>query len=424
MSEIQLPERFELEFVGKDEGTQTGKVRKINQRYYVDLDQGFSYLQGGEGNNNVRVAKTYIDGRPTIVRGYSGGDTFQPTEIRIGSHLFNQEYTSVRAEFELFQSLSTLRYEDGSVRDSATAIIVPETGSARSMQLLLGDDGSAEFCCATPAPIEEYVQHIAALQDMIVFCADRPAACLKLIGLMESGEKIEIHGWSRYDSFGSKSRNNIEYLMRFQAAYINDVVNIWWRLRDEFRPVTQILAGLIYNPGFVESSIIAVAAALEHFTKMKFPPPLSKPRLLPEEFQIIDETLTGLKPELNNRQIAFINDIRNDSKRTRYEEYVEAILKSFSSEVLQKTKINLDNWMDALFAARNDIAHEGAPNPNNSKLFVNDLEARALRDATRVIMSLAVLSHLEVPDEVLSRAADRLGNRYYVRHTATKIYAV
>jgi hypothetical protein len=54
---------------------------------------------------------------------------------------------------------------------------------------------------------------------------------------------------------------------------------------------------------------------------------------------------------------------------------------------------------------------------------VDEQESRALRDATKVILSLATLAHLGVPDPVLSRASERLGVRYGVRHVDSAIYA-
>jgi len=292
------------------------------------------------------------------------------------------------------------------------------------MHLLLRDDGVAEFFSDSPVPIEEYVNHVAALQDLIVFSADRPAALLSLTGVMDSGVEVGIHGWSRFAPFRSKARRDYEYLTRFRAEYIDDAIATWWQMRDAFRPITQILASLIYEPWFVESSIGAASAALERLAKIQFPPPVSAPRLTSQEFEVIEETLDALQPALNGKQRAFVNDIRNDSRRTRYEEYVEAAIASLPAEVLVKTQINLANWRVALFAARNDIAHEGAPNPVNAVLFVNESESRALRDATRVILTLLTLAHLSIPAAVLVNAADRLGVRYRVRHVDSYTYAM
>jgi hypothetical protein len=55
-------------------------------------------------------------------------------------------------------------------------------------------------------------------------------------------------------------------------------------------------------------------------------------------------------------------------------------------------------------------------------LFVDGRESRALRDATRVILSLAGLAHLCVPEAVLSRVSERFGVRYGVCHVDSAIF--
>ncbi|RWR22875.1 hypothetical protein D8Y23_01445 [Microbacterium enclense] len=420
---INWPEDLQLVLVGKDEGARSGKIREASGKYVVDVERGLSFQQGWRGIDNSRVATTVIGGQPAIMRGYSGGAAFHLSEVRIGSDALTQEYVAIRAEFELLPSLSTIRHEDGAARSASAEIVLPPLESARTMALLLDARGVAEIRSPNPAPMEEYGSHLAALQDLIVFAADQPAERVSLTGVLADGTEVAVHGWTRYPAFESRGRQPVEYLLRFGAAYFATVVEAWWKMRVDFRPVPQILAAVRYEPGFVESDVIALAAALERFTKQKFPPPMSPPRLDAQEFAVIEDTLQALLPTLSGAQRAFVNGIRNDARRTRYEEYVGALIESLQPEHLAHTKINLANWTAALHSARNDIAHEGAPNPANPVLFVDAQESRALRDATRVILTLATLAHLGVPDPVLSRASERLGVRYGVRHVDSAIYA-
>lgn len=420
---VDWPEQLELVFIGDDAGARDGKVREVHGKYIIDVEPGLSFQQGWRGIDNSRVATTIIDGEPAIVRGQSGGGVLHLSEVRIGSHAQSQDYVAVRATFELLASLLTVRHEDGAARDADVAIALPPISSARAMALLLGTGGVAEIRSPDPAPLEEYAFHLASLQDLIVFAADQPAERVSLTGILVDGTEVSIHGWTRYPAFRSRGRQSIEYLLRFGAEYFASAVDSWWKMRDDFRPVPQILSSMIYEPWFVESSIGAVASAVERFTKLKFPPPTSPPRLTPQEFGVIEAALQALPPTLNGAQRAFVNDIRNDGRRTRYDEYVSALLDSLQPGHLTATRINLVNWKAALHTARNDIAHEGAPNPANPALFVDEQESRALRDATRVILSLATLAHLDVPDPALSRAAERLGVRYGVRHVDSAIYA-
>lgn len=420
---IDWPEELQLVFVGKDEGARSGKIREANGKFVVEVEPGLSFQQGWRGIDNSRVATTIIDGQPAIVRGYSGGEVLLLSEVRVGSDALTQDYVAIRAEFELLASLSTVRHEDGAARSAGAELLLPPLESARRMVLLLGAGGVAEIRSPDPAPMDEFASHLAALQDLIVFAADQPAERVSLTGILGDGTEVSVHGWTRYPAFGSRGRPPVEYLLRFGSAYFANAVEAWWKMRVDFRPVPQILASMTYEPWFVESSIGGLASALERFTKQKFPPPMALPRLTPQEFAVIEAPLVALLPSLNGAQRAFVNDIRNDARRTRYEEYVGALIDSLQPAHLAHTKINLANWKAALHAARNDIAHEGAPNPANPVLFVDEQESRALRDATKVILSLATLAHLGVPDPVLSRASERLGVRYGVRHVDSAIYA-
>ncbi len=420
---INWPEELQLVFVGKDGGVRNSKIHEVQGKYVADVELGLSFQQGSRGIDNSRVATTIIDGEPAIVRGHSGGGMLHLSEVRAGSDALTQDYAAIRAKFELLDSLSTVRHEDGVARSADAAIVLPSLSSARSMSLLLGTGGVAEIRSPEPAPMEEYASHLAALQDLIVFATDRPAERVSLIGVLADGTEVAIHGWTRYPPFGSRGRPSVEYLLRFGAAYFSSVVEGWWRMRVDIRPVPQILVSMIYEPWFVESSVGAIASALERFTKLKFPPPMPPPRLTPQDFEEIEAPLLALLPTLNGAQRAFVNDIRNDARRTRFEEYVDALIDSLQPAHITQTRINLANWKLALHAARNDIAHEGAPNPANPVLFVDEQESRALRDATRVILSLATLAHLDVPESVLNRAAERLGVRYGVRHVESAIYS-
>lgn len=315
---IDWPEELQLVFVGKDEGARSGKIREANGKFVVEVEPGLSFQQGWRGIDNSRVATTIIDGQPAIVRGYSGGEVLLLSEVRVGSDALTQDYVAIRAEFELLASLSTVRHEDGAARSAGAELLLPPLESARRMVLLLGAGGVAEIRSPDPAPMDEFASHLAALQDLIVFAADQPAERVSLTGILGDGTEVSVHGWTRYPAFGSRGRPPVEYLLRFGSAYFANAVEAWWKMRVDFRPVPQILASMTYEPWFVESSIGGLASALERFTKQKFPPPMALPRLTPQEFAVIEAPLVALLPSLNGAQRAFVNDIRNDARRTRY----------------------------------------------------------------------------------------------------------
>ena len=89
---------------------------------------------------------------------------------------------------------------------------------------------------------------------------------------------------------------------------------------------------------------------------------------------------------------------------------------------MQAAKIDADEWGDHLLWARNDIAHQGAPDASRGSQYVTEAESRAVRDATRILVTLTIAQHIGVPTTVLERAAERLGVRYSVRHWGTSIF--
>ena len=186
------------------------------------------------------------------------------------------------------------------------------------------------------------------------------------------------------------------------------------------RPVTQILAGLAYQPGFVESSVISLAAAIERFGKVQYPPS-TVPRLTPQQFAPMEAALSELQG-LDVAQRAFVNDVKNDARRPRYEEYVNAIVNDIDANVFARSWVDAAEWREHLLWARNDIAHEGAPNSQTGHRYVTDAESRAVRDASRIVLTLAMLKYLDIPFSALELAADRLGVRYGPRHIGTSIF--
>lgn len=181
-----------------------------------------------------------------------------------------------------------------------------------------------------------------------------------------------------------------------------------------------MLVGLIYDPGFVEADVILSSAILERFGKLKFPPSTS-PRLTPAQFAPVEQALSALVG-LDGPTRSFVNEIKNAAPRPRFKEYAERVVGLMPDTARNQAKINLNTSRDRLFHSRNDIAHEGASNDQSGSRYVTEVDLRAVRDANRVILSLALLAELRVPEAALNRAAERLGIRYAGRHPSSGVF--
>lgn len=242
--------------------------------------------------------------------------------------------------------------------------------------------GAAIFESTTPVTLEEFDIHLAALQDLLSVAEDTPVGRLHLEAVDTAGRTVVIHGHERFPPFEKPTRKPIEFLLRLGAEYTPTVLDGWWRARADLRPVPQILAGILYQPGYVESSVIALAAVAQRTARARL----------------------GVPHEHTFRH------------------GLQAIISYLGPRVVTATKVNPGEWEDHLVWARNDIAHEGAPDSSAGERFVSDDESRAVRDATRILVSLTMAKSIGVPATVLDRAAERLAVRYSTRHWGTTIF--
>jgi hypothetical protein len=232
--------------------------------------------------------------------------------------------------------------------------------------------------------LDAFDVHLAAFQDLLTVAEDLPIGRLSLDATDTVGRTVSIHGHDRYPPFARQARQPVEYTFRLGATYAQPVVSGWWRARGELKPVPQILAGTIYQAGFVESDLIALAA-------------------------IAERTGRALLPGLARGSAGYRGVLRG-------------LAFNLGTGLVRAAFIVEDEWVDHLYWARNDIAHEGAPNEGGGVQFVTEDESRAVRDATRIIVTLTLAKHIGVPEPVLARAAERLGVRYGTSHLQTTIF--
>ncbi|MFF2485137.1 hypothetical protein ACFVSU_01950 [Microbacterium sp. NPDC058062] len=381
---LDLPIELEFEVVGMDAGSGTGQLVADGDRVLLDTGYRFSF---STGRSPARSLQGRAGDKPVALVGSvwvsSSGAGLLISELRVGSDELQPRYTAVRAYFEHGGLAAAYRFEDGAARSRDTPMSLPALESARAMKLVYPDTaGAATIQSNTPAALEEFEIHLAALQDLLSVAEDTPIERLRLEATGTAGSVVVIHGRNRFPPFNKPMRKPIEFLLRLGAEYSPTVIDRWWRARAELRPVPQILAGILYQPGYVESTVIALAAIAQRTARAQ----LSVPHA---------------------------NSFRQG---------LQAIVDYLGSGVIAAAKVDPREWQDHLVWARNDIAHEGAPDSLAGDRFVTDEESRAVRDATRVLVSLTIAKAIGVPNSVLDRAAERFGVRYGPRHWSTTIF--
>lgn len=381
---LALPLDVEFTVVGIDAGCGHGVLVSDAGRVLLTTDYGFSCTTG---RSAVRELHGSIDGVPVSMSGSiwaKGGQLgLLLSELRLGSDELSPRYLSVRAIYEHGGLASGVRIEDGAGRSLSAPLALPTLGVARAMTLRYPVGDAVVVETTEPAPLEEFDEHLAAWQDLLTVAEDQPIGRLGLTAIDAAGRTVTIHGRDRYTLFGKSARQPIEFLLRLGGSYAQDVLTGWWLARADLRPVPQVLAGTLYQAGFVESELIALAAIAEHTGRTLLP---------------------------------------GAARPTHYRDVLRMIAAGLGTRIVQVAKVDADEWGDHLLWARNDIAHQGAPNVSRGSQYVTEAESRAVRDATRILTTLTLAQHIGVPPRVLERAAERLGVRYSGRHWTTSIF--
>lgn len=282
-------------------------------------------------------------------------------------------------------------------------------------------------CCATaitlsadaPVPLEAFEAQLTTFQDLLTFAADQPCGRTSLVVTDRSGIEVRVFGRDKYKPFNGKTLKPIEFSLRFASDQTQGVIDGWWKARDELLPVTQIIAGLRYQPGYVEADAILSAAAIEALATAALG--ASRPPLSDEEAEPIIVALDSLSG-MNQAQSEAIARLKGDLRRTRFRSKVESLIEGVAPEQWRSSRVEVDVWIKLFLKARNGIAHAVPGLPGGASIWKESELLRSIRDANWIVITLALLTQLGVPDAAIDRAAERLGTRYGVRHSGTPIF--
>ena len=197
------------------------------------------------------------------------------------------------------------------------------------------------------------------------------------------------------------------------------MIDGWWKARDELLPVTQIIAGLRYEPGYVEADTVLSAAAIEALATANLG--ASQPPLSVEEAEPIVAALNSLNG-LSTAQREAIARLKGELGRTTFRSKVENLIKDVAPERWSLSRVHTDEWIKLFLKARNGIAHAAPGLGGGANIWKESELLRSIRDANWIVITLVLLTQLGAPDAAIDRAAERLGTRYGVRHRATPIF--
>lgn len=341
-------------------------------------------------------------------------------ELRIGSEEESPTYTAATARIEHLSSLCSYRCEDGAARSGHQPLILPAIDGARAMNAMLPSAiDTVTLSSSEPVPLEEFEIQLAALQDLLTFAADMPCGRLHLEVTNESGQVIQIVGRDRFAPFEHPVQQPVEHSLRLSGDWAQTAVDRWWAARTEWRPTTQIAAGLRYQPGYVEADVILSAAAIEALATRQFAQP--RPLVADVDARPILDALQSLQ-DMNPDQSAAIGRLKGELRRTTFRSKVEQLAATVDAETWVRSQVSIDEWTALFINTRNGIAHGSTGLSGGVDVWIGGPLLRSVRDANWIVLTLVVIKYLGAPASALDRAAERLGTRYGVRHVDTPIF--
>ncbi|UIP57157.1 hypothetical protein DSM26151_00100 [Agromyces marinus] len=412
---------IEFTAVGYGARDGAGEIVQHDVRFILKAPGCFSFATG---QPETRTLRTSIDNRAALLRGgifiLAGQPGLRIDELRVGSDEEQPRYTEVLATFEHLDSICSYRCDDGAQRSMSAPLTLPALEDAGQMSATFPSaPGSVTIASPVPVPLDAFETHLDALQDLLTFAADMPVGRLSLSATDEGGRTVQIHGRDRYAPFARPLRQPIEHQLRLSGEWAQTVIDRWWAARESLRPIPQVAAALRYQPGYVEADVLFSAAAIEALATGTDVG--EQPRLSDGDAQPIIAALDSLSG-LNNDQRQIVAQLKADTRRTTFRSKVRLLLATVSDTAVGNSRVAVEEWLPRFIETRNSIAHGSNDTRPSRSIWTDSALLRAVRDANRVLLSLAFLAHLGVPDAALERAAERLGNRYGGRHRPTGIF--
>ena len=346
----------------------------------------------------------YLLGMPIVVNGIR---RLRIDDLRIGSGDPDELLISATPFYDYANAVVRYYTRDGAARFPNDPLDLPALDGAAAMSLVYApraDGFPIELRCKGGASIEQFETQLDALQRLITFAVQQPSTRHLLTVQNGAGTEIEVYRGVTVTPRPAESADYRDFPLRLSRANTQTIVDRWWAMMEDLRPIPQIMTGLKYQPGYLDSDFFLLATVLDRLSDAW----TNVPGLLSEEqYEGMKETASQLiVPEqfkIDNRPV--------------FHARIVALLDTLSDEVWEKVRIDRDSWLASMKRHRNLVAHSSEQRQAHRE-FMTGPGLRALRAATDVIVTLVVAQHLGVEGDALVFAADRLNvNRIKVHET-------
>ncbi len=336
----------------------------------------------------------YLLGVPVVVNGVR---KLRIDDLRVGSGDPGELLFRATPLYDYANAVASYYTRDGAARFPNDPLDVPALDGAPAMSLLYApraDGLPIELRCERGASIEQFETQLDALQRLITVAAQQPSTRNLLTVWNGAGTEIEVYRGVTVTPRPAKSVDYRDFPLRLSRANTQTIVDRWWAMMDDLRPIPQIMTALKYQPGYLDSDFFLLATVLDRLSDAW----TNLPGLLSAE------QYNGMKEAASRLEVPEQFNVDN---RPVFHARVVAILETLSDEVWEKVRIDRDSWLASMKRHRNLVAHSSEQRLAHREFMIGP-GLRALRAATDVIVTLVVAQHLGIDGDALVFAADRL----------------
>jgi hypothetical protein len=346
----------------------------------------------------------YLLGMPVIVNGIR---RLRIDDLRVGSDDPNELLFSATPIYDYANAVVSYYMRDGAARSPNDPLDVPTLDGAPAMSLLYAPRANGfpiELRCESGASIEQFETQLDAVQRLITFATQQASTRQLLTVRNRTGTEIEFYREVAVTPRPAKSVDYRDFPLRLSRANTQTIVDRWWAMMNDLRPIPQIVTALKYQPGYLDSDFLLLATVLDRLSDAW----TNVPGLLSAEQH------EGMKEAASRLNVPEQFKVDN---RPVFHARVVALLDTLGDKVWEKVRIDRDSWLASMKRHRNLVAHSSEQRQAHRE-FMTGPGLRALRAATDVIVTLVVAQHLGIEGDALAFAADRLNvNRIKVHET-------
>lgn len=335
--------------------------------------------------------------------------------IWVGTAEPESQYTGAEASFDLADELLYYWWgTDGAARSLHRSLRLPELIDVPAVQLHYGDvpGGRIAIGAEVPLPIEHFEAQLDAFQRLLTLAAGLPSQWTTLTLTSEDGHAVKVFGRGEGVAAPSQLHDPRTALFRMGGANAQTIIDRWWAMMADLRPVPQVLSAVITSPSYIDTDFLLYATALDRLSAewvAEETPGFMTETELSELRRVLGDS--GIRPEVRGGLL------RNAPS---FQARLESLAGALGEEIWSVLNVDMASWLTAVKQHRNTVAHSSAMNMARRD-FVDSGALRVLRDVTRVVTMLVVAKHLGVEDRALLAAAGQLRQRRISLHRLGRV---